>query len=64
MDQTVTLEEARAILKRAVELEPNSGEVRWELARAYQQSGEGTRAGAALRDAIKLKPELQGRLLE
>jgi Flp pilus assembly protein TadD len=56
--------EAIPPLKEAARLEPSSSSVRWDLARAYQKSGDVRRAHESLRDAIRLDPKLQNRILE
>lgn len=56
--------EAIPLLQRAEELAPNSGDVKWELARALHRSGDIARANSLLQQAILLKPELQSRAFE
>ncbi|MEI7635008.1 MAG: tetratricopeptide repeat protein [bacterium] len=57
-------QDALKALQTAASLERNSGDVRWDLARAYQRLGKTARANAAFQDAIRLKPDLQKRALE
>ena len=56
--------EAVAPLLRSAELEPTSAEVRWDLARAYQKTGRTIKAADELQQAIRMKPEIQKRILK
>ena len=56
--------EAIPLLREAARLEPSSSSVKWDLARAYQKTGDARRASESLRDAVRLDPKLQSRILD
>lgn len=56
--------EAIPLLREASRLEPSSSSVKWDLARAYQKTGDARRANEWLREAVRLDPKLQSQILE
>jgi tetratricopeptide (TPR) repeat protein len=56
--------DAIKMLEDAAELERNSGDVRWDLARAYHRIGQKAKSNAMMQEAIRIKPELQKTALD
>jgi Flp pilus assembly protein TadD len=60
-DRDERLDEAEAMFRRAIELQPASGLSWWSLARTLNERGQGAEANAVLRQFLNDYPEGEGR---